>query len=231
MARKRPSNANRRRGGRNKGGWLINDISLLDSSISLPILVVGILVLLKYLFQKSKESIKSYSSAKTSGDGCYLTFENDTGGRLMLHYVKEGEPAPRNAVGFWSAGRGHEIQDFKFIQGGGKSELIRGIAGGDSNRRKYYHGWCQFIKLAKGMRGRLQIYSVPTQGVEVDIYGFNASRLRPEQFKKNRVIDLARYDAVAVVPKNKNHLQGVKCLKTSTFLEKGSVAGSSTTLR
>ena len=81
------------------------------------------------------------------------------------------------------------------------------------------------------MNGRVQIFHVPEQGVEVDIYGFDSSRSRPHHFSEDRVIDLHRFDAVAVVPKNKNHLQGVKSFDMTTFLGKGSVAGSSTTLR
>jgi hypothetical protein len=84
-------------------------------------------------------------------EGCYLTFETTSGGRLMLVYSRGDIPS--NAVGFWCPGPGHSIQGFKFKQAGGKSELIKGIAGGDQNRRKYFSGWCQFIKLAKAMNG------------------------------------------------------------------------------
>ena len=80
-------------------------------------------------------------------EGCYLVYEPDSGGRLMIVY-SHGY-VPMNAVGFWCAGEGKRIQGFKFKQAGGRSELIKGIAGGDSNRRKYFVGWCQFIKMAK----------------------------------------------------------------------------------
>ena len=79
--------------------------------------------------------------------GCYLVYEPDSGGRLMTVYSRGY--VPMNAVGFWCPGEGKSIQDFKFKQAGGRSELIKGIAGGDSNRRKYFVGWCQFIKMAK----------------------------------------------------------------------------------
>ena len=71
-------------------------------------------------------------------EGCYLTFEPDSGGRLMLFYSR-GE-IPQNAIGFWCPGPGRTIQGFKFKQNGGRSELIKGIAGGDQNRRKYFSG-------------------------------------------------------------------------------------------
>jgi hypothetical protein len=90
---------------------------------------------------------------ETGPEGCYLTYESDSGGKLMLYYSK-GD-IPEHAVGFWSCGEGKKIQGFKFTQHGGKSELIKGIAGGDANRRKYFVGWCQFVKLAKQFNGKL----------------------------------------------------------------------------
>ena len=89
----------------------------------------------------------------TGPEGCYLTYESDSGGRMMLHYSK-GE-IPDHAIGFWQAGDDKKIQEFKFKQAGGRSELIKGIAGGDANRRKYFVGWCQFVKLAKQFHGKL----------------------------------------------------------------------------
>jgi hypothetical protein len=58
----------------------------------------------------------------------------------------------------WATGEGKSIQRFKFKRAGSRSELIKGIAGGDSNRRRYFNGWCQFVKLAKAVGGcaRLQ---------------------------------------------------------------------------
>ncbi len=51
-------------------------------------------------------------------------------------------------------------------------ELIKGIAGGDQNRRKYYSGWCQFIKLAKAFNGYVIKFPNSEQGVEVDVIGY-----------------------------------------------------------
>lgn len=64
------------------------------------------------------------------------------------------------------AGPGKSIQGFKFKRAGGRSELIRGIAGGDQNRKKYFSGWCQFIKLAKAFDGyviKFREYTARTQ--------------------------------------------------------------------
>jgi hypothetical protein len=88
----------------------------------------------------------SFELADEEGpEGCYLIFESISGGRLMLLYSR-GE-IPLGAIGFWCPGPGRSIQGFKFKQAGGRVELIKGIAGGDQNRRKYYSGWCQFLKL------------------------------------------------------------------------------------
>ena len=70
--------------------------------------------------------------------GCYLVYEPSSGGRLMLHYSQG--IIPDNAVGFWCPGPNKKIQGFKFKQAGGRSELIKGIAGGDANRPKYFLG-------------------------------------------------------------------------------------------
>ena len=66
--------------------------------------------------------------------GCYLVYEPSSGGRLMLQYSKG--PIPPNSVGFWTSP--HKLPEFKFKQAAGRSELIKGIAGGDANRRKYF---------------------------------------------------------------------------------------------
>jgi hypothetical protein len=42
-----------------------------------------------------------------------------------------------------------KTKGFKFTQNAGRQELIKGIAGGDSNKKKYFSGCCQFIKEAK----------------------------------------------------------------------------------
>ena len=162
-------------------------------------------------------------------EGCYLVYEPDSGGRLMIVY-SHGY-VPMNAVGFWCAGEGKAIQDFKFKQNCGRSELIKGIAGGDSNRRKYFVGWCQFIKMAKAMNGRVIKFPNAIQGVEVDVYGYRQSDSHPDFLGLDEaLIDINSYDAIAVVPMHKDFLKGVKSMVASTFLEMGNIAGASTTM-
>jgi hypothetical protein len=162
-------------------------------------------------------------------EGCYLVYESDSGGKLMLFY-STGE-LPDNAVGFWCAMPPKTIQGFKFKQAGGRSELIKGIAGGDANRRKYFVGWCQFVKLAKAMNGKVIKFPNADQGVEVDVYGYRSAEQQPQILQLDEgLVDVSELDAVAVIPKHNPKFQGIKSLQMSTFLEWGNVIGASTTM-
>ena len=162
-------------------------------------------------------------------EGCYLVYENDSGGKLMLFY-SQGE-IPDNAVGFWCATSPKKIQGFKFKQHGGRSELIKGIMGGDANRRKYFVGWCQFVKLAKAMNGKVIKFPGADQGVEVDVYGYTQANQHPEMLDLDAgLVDVSGLDAVAVIPKHNPKFQGIKSLQAPTFLEWGNLAGASTTM-
>jgi len=165
---------------------------------------------------------------RTDGpEGCYLVYEPASGGRLMLHYSKG--LVPFNAIGFWAPGPGHKIQGFKFKQAGGRSELIKGIAGGDANRKKYFQGWCQFLKLAKAKNGSV-IQFAPEMGVNVDIYGYTTSKCHPEFLSLDKMSSIEEYDAIAVMPKHHEFMKGVKSIVLQNFLELGNLAGASTKL-
>ena len=156
--------------------------------------------------------------------GCYLTYEPHSGGRLVTVYSK-GE-VPTNAVGFWCPGDGQSIQGFKFTQNLGRQELVRGIAGGDANRRKYFGGWCQFLKLCKAKQGKV-IQFFPQQSVPVDVYGYREKTpvLLPLE---TGLIDISELEAVAVMPRHHEFLKGVKSIIINNFLEMGNLAGSAT---
>lgn len=102
------------------------------------------------------------------------SFHTATGGRLVLYYSKGN--IPKHAIGFWCAGPGRLIQGYKCKYNGGQIELIKGIAGGDANRRKYFSGWCQFIKLAKRFNGYVIKFPNSSQGVEVDVIDYKANK-------------------------------------------------------
>eukprot|EP00339_Tiarina_fusa_P005393 CAMPEP_0116998728 /NCGR_PEP_ID=MMETSP0472-20121206/1701_1 /TAXON_ID=693140 ORGANISM="Tiarina fusus, Strain LIS" /NCGR_SAMPLE_ID=MMETSP0472 /ASSEMBLY_ACC=CAM_ASM_000603 /LENGTH=515 /DNA_ID=CAMNT_0004697973 /DNA_START=100 /DNA_END=1647 /DNA_ORIENTATION=- len=185
----------------------------------------------KVLTPKQEDMVSTCKTPADPTTGCYLTYETDSGGRLVLCYQQGGKP-PSNAVGFWAPGEGKSIQGFKFSQGCGRSELIKGIAGGDSNRRRYFDGWCQFVKLAKAKNGSVKKFHVPGYGVEVDLYGYVSSESKPVSLNLDAgMVDVSALDAVAVIPRHKDFLQGVKTMNASTFLEKGGIAGSSTILK
>lgn len=80
-------------------------------------------------------------------DGCYLLYDAASGGTLVLHYSHER--VPENAVGFWTPAPNAKLQEFKFRRAGGYTELVRGIIGGEKNKRQYLSGWCQFVQMAK----------------------------------------------------------------------------------
>jgi Immune Mapped Protein 2 (IMP2) N-terminal domain len=177
--------------------------------------------------QSAKENQYKPSNDPVGPTGCYLVYEPSSGGRLMIHYSTG--VVPDNAVGFWAPAPSHPIQKFKFTGAAGRSELIRGIAGGDSNRRKYFVGWCQFLKQAHARKGSF-IQFTAQQGVQVDIYGYVQSKHSPEILTSEKMVDLSKYDAIAVMPKHHEFLKGVKSIVMSNFLEKGNLAGASTTL-
>jgi hypothetical protein len=153
-------------------------------------------------------------------EGCYLIFDPSSGGRLILLYSKG--KIPLNAIGFWCPGPGCSIQGFKFKQAGGQVELIKGIAGGDQNRRKYFSGWCQFIKLAKAMNGYVIKFPNSAQGVEVDVIGYKKAREQPIEIDLDEgLIEVGDFDAISVVPKHNDTFRGLKSLIESNFLEMG----------
>jgi hypothetical protein len=159
--------------------------------------------------------------------GCYLVYENSSGGRLVLHY-SQGH-VPDNAVAFFGGGK--SIPRWKFDQNQGRADLIKGIAGGDANRRKYFIGWCQFLKLAKQNGAQVIAFQVHGQGVPVDVYGYTVSQNAPEYIQlEDGMTDFRKYDAIAVMQKHHEFLKGVKSIHVSSFLELGGIAGASTML-
>jgi hypothetical protein len=178
---------------------------------------------------QSLASLNKMSTEEEKGPvGCYLVFEPSSGGRLMLVYSKGS--VPTNAVGFWLPGEGQIIQGFKFSSAGGRSELIKGIAGGDANRKKYFVGWCQFLKQAKAKKGKAILFA-PEQGVSVDIYGYENSKEQPQFLDlESGLVDIDPWDAIAVIPRHAAFLKGVKSINQSNFLELGNMAGFATTM-
>lgn len=162
-------------------------------------------------------------------EGCYLVFESASGGRLMIFY--SSGKIPKNAVGFWCPGPGRSIQGFKFKRNEGRVELIKGIAGGDQNRRKYFSGWCQFIKLAKAFNGYVIKFPNSEQGVEVDVIGYKKEEEKAYELDLDAgLIEVGPFDAISVVPKHNPTFHGIHKMPQQIFLESGNTAGAATTL-
>lgn len=174
--------------------------------------------------KSNRERSFRISLPKVLEDGCYLIYDSSSGGTLVLHYSHQLQP--ENAVGFWVPGKEKKIQDFKYDHEGGYVELIRGIVGGEKNKRKYYSGWCQFIQLAKSMGGKVAKKSVFDQGLKVDVYGFVDGRVSFLDIddKLRAVGDL---EAVAVVPAGNDRFKGVHALTRTMFLDSGNFEGAS----
>ena len=102
---------------------------------------------------------------------------------------------------------------------------------GDQNRRKYYSGWAQFIKLAKAYEGYVIKFPNAEKGVEVDIYAYRAKDEQPVQLDLDEgLIEVSEFDAVAVLPKHNITFHGIKSMVLSNFMELGNMAGAATTL-
>jgi hypothetical protein len=169
-------------------------------------------------------------------DGCYLLYDNASGGTLVLHYSHHA--VPENAIGFWKPGGDRTIQSWKYDRAGGYSELLRGIVGGTQNNRRYYNGWCQFVQLAKSMRGQIKIIdqddhvssgNSPGQSLPIDLYGYVKGTVRPLG-KDHSLVDVSDLEAVACVPRNNDRFRGVKTMDELVFMQHGNLEGSALTL-
>mmetsp|Transcript_2339 Transcript_2339/g.5042 ORF Transcript_2339/g.5042 Transcript_2339/m.5042 type:complete len:171 (+) Transcript_2339:141-653(+) len=168
--------------------------------------------------------------ASTTEEGCYLSYHPDSGGRLEIQYSRTPIPS---AIGFWTPGEGKKIQGFKFTQNSGRQELIKGIAGGDSNKKKYFSGCCQFLKEAKKFKGMVTFHSPIEQGIEVDIFVFfnDGNKTQQLTFEGGDVMqDVSSAYAVACVAKGSDVYTGVRSMDVVTFMNKGNQSGCAITL-
>lgn len=164
-------------------------------------------------------------------DGCYLLYDNASGGTLVLHYSHHA--IPENAIGFWKPGEDKTIQSWKYDRAGGYTELLRGIVGGTQNNRRYYSGWCQFVQMAKSMRGQIKIIddsdgsgrNSPGQSLPIDLYGFVNGTVKPIG-NDHTLVDVTDLEAVACVPRHNDRFKGVKTMDELVFMQHGNLEGS-----
>lgn len=159
-------------------------------------------------------------------DGCYLVYDSASGGTLVLHYSHQA--IPENAVGFWKPGGDKTIQSWKYERAGGYSELLRGIVGGTQNNKRYYSGWCQFVQLAKSMKGEIRIIESDTSighSLPIDVYGFVNAKVRPLG-QDYSLVDVSELEAVVCVPRHNDRFKGVKTMDELVFMQHGNLEGA-----
>mmetsp|Transcript_6828 Transcript_6828/g.7422 ORF Transcript_6828/g.7422 Transcript_6828/m.7422 type:complete len:774 (-) Transcript_6828:103-2424(-) len=155
-------------------------------------------------------------------EGCYLLFDASSGGRFIIQYSRI---VVKDAIGFWCPGEGKTLQGFKFKQNQGRSDLMKGIAGKDY-KKKYFSGWCQFVKAALAMDGYVVKYS-ENERIEVDLYVFYPDSCGIEAIEDGKLYDVSKIGAVACLAKGNNTFDGVKTGEYGTFVGKGAAAGAS----
>lgn len=159
----------------------------------------------------------------SSTEGCYLVFDPSSGGKLTMLYSKT---VVNGAIGFWTPGRGKKIQGFKFKQNQGRSDLMKNIAGKDY-KKKYFNGWCQFVKAAKMYSGFVCKWS-EHERIETDMFVFYSDSCEMRKIEDGELFDVSDIDAVACLPKGNATFDGVKTGEYGTFLNRGDAAGAST---
>jgi len=155
-------------------------------------------------------------------EGCYLLFDSASGGKLVIQYSKT---VVEGAIGFWHPGKGKKLQQFKFKQNQGRSDLMRDIAGKDY-RKKYFNGWCQFVKAAKMYNGSVCKWS-QHERIELDIYVFFSDSCEVKMLEDGVPFDVTTIDAVSCLPRGNNTFSGVKTGEFGTFINKGDASGAS----
>lgn len=161
-------------------------------------------------------------NSNTSEEGCYLLFDESSGGIMKIQYSKT---KVKGALGFWRPGHGKKIQAFKFNQNQGRSDLLKGIAGKDY-RKKYFSAVAQFVKAARMQSGTYCKWS-EFDRVENDVYVFYNATCEVKHIQEGEPFDVSEIDAISVVPKGNSTFVGVHTGEYGTFLGRGDAAGAS----
>jgi hypothetical protein len=91
-------------------------------------------------------------STPNLGDGIYITQEYASEGTFYLNYSKTPVDG---AIAFIKSGAA--IAGFKYKQNGGKKEFARQIGG--VFRKNYCRAWTGFFKMARDLKGSIQVFS------------------------------------------------------------------------
>ena len=150
-----------------------------------------------------------------SGSACYLVYEVFNNGTLFAIWSK---------VQIWGAiamfRSAVAVPAFKFTSNKGRTELKRKCGG--VNKKLFYEGCCEFVKLARKNRGTFKIVNCKEADF-IFLRGNKIESLSREDFP----LDTDGTTAVAVIPKNSNVFRGIKIMPKLRFANMGSQRGYS----
>merc|ERR1712127_64939 len=147
------------------------------------------------------------------------------GGSMSIQFSKT---AVSEAMGFWCPGPGKAIQGFKFKQNQGRSDLIKNVVGRDF-KKKYFSGWCQFVKAARMFNGIVVKYP-EKGGLEVDLYVFFNETCDIKKIVDREPFDVSDISAVACIPAGNTTYDGVKKGEFNKFLNRGHAVGTAVSI-
>eukprot|EP00922_Rhytidocystis_sp_ex-Travisia-forbesii_P019455 GHVS01028800.1.p1 GENE.GHVS01028800.1~~GHVS01028800.1.p1 ORF type:complete len:160 (+),score=24.63 GHVS01028800.1:182-661(+) len=152
--------------------------------------------------------------AGASGEGAYMKFDPASQGTLLLLWSKT---PVEDALASMNPSK--KVPPFKYTTNGGKSEIVRNI---QTDHKKYYSGWCSFIKLCKQFDGELLILDTPgPKDVKVIL---NKNDNTVVMVEINKKVNLSNVGAVACVPKDAQEFN-CQTMTQQLFLEKASEKG------
>mmetsp|Transcript_7394 Transcript_7394/g.16370 ORF Transcript_7394/g.16370 Transcript_7394/m.16370 type:complete len:167 (+) Transcript_7394:3-503(+) len=161
------------------------------------------------------------AAAEEFGSGCYLTFEEASGGVLFLNWSKERVP---NALAYFNPTK--NVPAFKFTAHGGKSELIRECAG--PKVKRFYEGVTQFVKLAREFQASFHLlnedeFHLSNMPLQVVLHRKESNAVERCTLKQGYT--LADVGAVAALHKAASALE-VQTMTQSMFVAAGESHGA-----
>lgn len=149
--------------------------------------------------------------------GCYLTVNTSSNGSMFLNWSQKDVTG---AVGYFKPTK--SVPAFKFKTKGGKSELTRET---DSNRKNYFTGWVNYVKLAKEYKSTL-MYKTS----DVALWSLVGSK--PSQLPRGVLADISNVQVIAAVSGKSSGavFGGLKTIDKGTFINKAQEQGAALTL-
>lgn len=138
----------------------------------------------------------------SSAGACFLVYDARNS-RMMVRYSRNlTAPPPEGALGMWTPEHPQRIREIKFVENGGKHELIGNCSPSAQGRRNYYSGVCLFVRLARVVNGTVTMFPINTTAIDFDIYLYHSQYAECNSVKATGSIDTKELDAIACLPKN-----------------------------